>query len=67
MYTYFAKNQKLLAAGAIAATLLAGCSTEESQTEKLTAWREIQEQGSLTVAIPARCLPLLSAMKILMN
>lgn len=51
MYTYGRKNKMLLATGAIAALLLAGCGSEESTPEETkTAWDEIQEQGSMTVA-----------------
>ena len=51
MYTYSTKNKMLLATGAIATLLLAGCGSEESKTEETkTAWDEIQEQGSMTVA-----------------
>ncbi|WP_142826603.1 transporter substrate-binding domain-containing protein [Planococcus soli] len=51
MYTYFTKNKILIANGAIALALLAGCGNEESENEETTtAWDEIQEQGSMTVA-----------------
>lgn len=51
MYTYSTKNKMLLATGAIATLLLAGCGSEESKTEEnKTAWDEIQEKGSMTVA-----------------
>lgn len=51
MYTYSTKNKMLLANGAIALALLAGCSDEANETEETkTAWDEIQEQGSMTVA-----------------
>lgn len=51
MYTYLTKKKMLLATGAIAVTMLAGCGSDESKTEeKKTAWDEIQEQGSMTVA-----------------
>jgi len=39
------------ATGAIAVAMLAGCGNDEAQTEeKKTAWDEIQEKGSMTVA-----------------
>lgn len=51
MYTYSTKNKMLLATGAIATLLLTGCGSEESKTEEnKTAWDEIQEKGSMTVA-----------------
>lgn len=51
MYTYFTKNKMLIANGAMALALLAGCGNEESENEETTtAWDEIQEQGSMTVA-----------------
>lgn len=51
MYTYFTKNKMLISNGAMALALLAGCGNEESENEETTtAWDEIQEQGSMTVA-----------------
>ncbi len=51
MYTYSKKNQILMAQGAIAIALLAGCGNTDNETaETKTAWEEIQEQGSMTVA-----------------
>lgn len=51
MYTYSTKRNLFFAASAIAVAMLAGCGNDETQTEeKKTAWDEIQEQGTLTVA-----------------
>jgi len=51
MKSSFIKNKTLVTTGAISALLLAGCSSEESNKEETkTAWDEIQEEGSLTVA-----------------
>ncbi|MGB6407971.1 MAG: transporter substrate-binding domain-containing protein [Planococcus donghaensis] len=51
MKSSFTKNKTLVTTGAISALLLAGCSNEESNKEETkTAWDEIQEEGSLTVA-----------------
>ena len=51
MYTYSTKRKMFFATGAIAVAMLAGCGNDEAQTEeKKTAWDEIQEQGSMTVA-----------------
>lgn len=51
MYTYSTKRKMVFATGAIAVAMLAGCGNDEAQTEeKKTAWDEIQEQGSMTVA-----------------
>lgn len=51
MYTYSTKRKMFFATGAIAVAMLAGCGNDETQTEeKKTAWDEIQEQGTLTVA-----------------
>lgn len=51
MYTYFTKSKILMANGAITVALLAGCGNAESEMEESkTAWDEIQEQGSMTVA-----------------
>lgn len=51
MYTYSTKRNIFFAASAIAVAMLAGCGNDETQTEeKKTAWDEIQEQGTLTVA-----------------
>ncbi|ANU22853.1 transporter substrate-binding domain-containing protein [Planococcus donghaensis] len=51
MKNSFTKKKTLVTTGAISALLLAGCSSEESNKEETkTAWDEIQEEGSLTVA-----------------
>lgn len=51
MYTYFTKKKMLMATGTIAVAMLAGCGNAENETaETKTAWDEIQEQGSMTVA-----------------
>ncbi|ALS78232.1 transporter substrate-binding domain-containing protein [Planococcus sp. ANT_H30] len=51
MNTYFLKKKTFLTTGVLAALLLVGCSDEESSTTKETsAWDEIQDKGSLTVA-----------------
>lgn len=51
MKNSFTKKKTLVTTGAISALLLAGCSNEESNKEETkTAWDEIQEEGSLTVA-----------------
>lgn len=51
MYTYLTKRKMLLAAGAAAIAILSGCGNDETETEeKKTAWDEIQERGSMTVA-----------------
>ena len=51
MYTYSTKRKMFFATGAIAVAMLAGCGNDETQTEeKKTAWDEIQEKGSMTVA-----------------
>lgn len=51
MYTYSTKRKMFFATSAIAVAMLAGCGNDETQTEeKKTAWDEIQEQGTLTVA-----------------
>ncbi|EGA89479.1 YckB [Planococcus donghaensis MPA1U2] len=51
MKSSFTKKKTLVTTGAISALLLAGCSNEESNKEETkTAWDEIQEEGSLTVA-----------------
>ena len=51
MYMYSKKNKILMAQGAIAIAVLAGCNNAENETaETKTAWDEIQEQGSMTVA-----------------
>ncbi|MGE6368446.1 transporter substrate-binding domain-containing protein [Planococcus kocurii] len=51
MNTYFLKKKTFLTTGVLAALLLVGCSDEESSTAKETsAWDEIQDKGSLTVA-----------------
>ncbi|EIM07760.1 hypothetical protein A1A1_03957 [Planococcus antarcticus DSM 14505] len=51
MSTYFSKKKTVLTTGAVVALLLTGCSNEENTTEEeKTAWAEIQEKGSMTVA-----------------
>ncbi|AQU79865.1 MULTISPECIES: transporter substrate-binding domain-containing protein [Planococcus] len=51
MNTYFLKKKTFLTTGVLATLLLVGCSNEESSTTKETsAWDEIQDKGSLTVA-----------------
>ncbi|AIY05909.1 ABC transporter, substrate-binding protein [Planococcus sp. PAMC 21323] len=51
MKKIYSKNKNVITTGAVAALLLAGCGNEESNNEEAkTAWDEIQEEGSLTVA-----------------
>ncbi|ANU10500.1 amino acid ABC transporter substrate-binding protein [Planococcus antarcticus DSM 14505] len=51
MSTYFSKKKTVLTTGAVVALLLTGCSNEENTAEEeKTAWAEIQEKGSMTVA-----------------
>lgn len=51
MKKIYSKNKTVITTGAVAALLLAGCGNEESNNEEAkTAWDEIQEEGSLTVA-----------------
>lgn len=53
METFFSKQKLFMASGAISLLFLASCGNSESTQsveEPKTAWDEIQEQGSMTVA-----------------
>lgn len=53
METFFSKQKLFMASGAISLLFLASCGNSESNQsveEPKTAWDEIQEQGSMTVA-----------------